>query len=243
VASEIEESFRRRFGIETFVEVFGLTEISVPLMTPYNEPRPKGSCGLLVSDFFDIRLVDELDREVPVGEVGELTIRSKEPWTVSMGYYGMPEKTLEAFRNLWFHTGDGMRRDSKGWYYFVDRLKDTIRRRGENISSYEIEQTILKHEGVLECAAVAVPASFEAGEDEVMIVAVVADGVQRSDVYAWCLEYVPRFALPRYIRLVDQLPKTPSGKLRKVELRELVPDGEDIVEPERQVASGLGTTR
>jgi crotonobetaine/carnitine-CoA ligase len=239
VASEIEEGFKRRFGLETFVEVFGLTEISVPLMTPYNEPRPKGSCGLLVGDWFDIKLVDELDREVPVGEVGELTIRSKEPWTVSSGYYGMPEKTLEAFRNLWFHTGDGMKRDEDGWYYFVDRLKDAIRRRGENISSYEIEQAVLKHERVLECAAVAVPAEFEAGEDEVMILAVIEPGLERPELYEFCVGHLPRFALPRYIRFVDSLPKTPSGKLRKVELREIVPDPEDVVEPERQSSSGL----
>jgi crotonobetaine/carnitine-CoA ligase len=239
VATEIEEGFKRRFGLETFVEVFGLTEISVPLMTPYNEPRPKGSCGLLVADWFDIKLVDELDREVPVGEVGELTIRSKEPWTVSSGYYGMPEKTLEAFRNLWFHTGDGMKRDEDGWYYFVDRLKDAIRRRGENISSYEIEQAVLKHERVLECAAVAVPAEFEAGEDEVMILAVIEPGLERAELYEFCVEHLPRFALPRYIRFVDSLPKTPSGKLRKVELREIVPDPEDVVEPERQSSSGL----
>jgi crotonobetaine/carnitine-CoA ligase len=234
VASEIEQGFHQRFGLEAFVEVFGLTEISVPIMTPYGQRRPKGSCGLLVSDFFEIRLVDEFDREVAVGEMGELTIRSKEPWTVSSGYYGMPEKTLEAFRNLWFHTGDGLRRDADGWYYFVDRLKDTIRRRGENISSYEIEQAVLRYEGVKECAAVAVPASFAAGEDEVMVVAVVADGVTRGDVYAWCIKHLPRFALPRYIRLADQLPKTPSGKLRKVELRAITPGAEDVVEPERQ---------
>jgi carnitine-CoA ligase len=150
----------------------------------------------------------------------------------------MPEKTLEAFRNLWFHTGDGMRRDEDGWYYFVDRLKDAIRRRGENISSYEIEQAVLKHDRVLECAAVAVPASFEAGEDEVMIVAVVESGLDRAELYRFCLAHLPRFALPRYIRFVDSLPKTPSGKLRKVELREIVPDPEDVVEPERQ-SSGL----
>ena len=127
-------------AIEAFVEVFGLTETAMPIMTPYGTPRPTGAAGLQVADWFDIRLVDpETDEEVPVGEVGELIVRSKEPWTSCQGYYAMPDKTVEVFRNLWFHTGDGLRKDAEGWYYFVDRLKDAIRRRGENICSYEVE--------------------------------------------------------------------------------------------------------
>ena len=165
-ASSILEDFKKRFGIEAFVEVFGLTETSAPILSPYGEDRPAGAAGLVADDWFDVRLVDpETDEEVPVGEVGELVVRPKVPWITSLGYYGMPEKTAEAWRNLWFHTGDALRRDEEGWFYFVDRYKDALRRRGENISSYEVEQAILGYKSVVECAVVAVPADRV---DEVM---------------------------------------------------------------------------
>jgi crotonobetaine/carnitine-CoA ligase len=133
----------------------------------------------------------------------------------------MPDRTVEVFRNLWFHTGDGLRRDDDGWFYFVDRLKDAIRRRGENISSYEIEQAVLACPGVTECAAIAVAADVDAGEDEVMLFTVCTDGTSREDVHDWCGERLPAFAMPRYVRLVENLPQTPSGKVRKAELRRL----------------------
>ena len=221
-ASSILDQFRERFGIEAFVEVFGLTETSMPIMTPYGLQRPAGACGQVNAEWFDVRLVDpETDEEVAVGETGELTVRPRKPWTTCMGYYAMPDKTAEAFRNLWFHTGDGLRRDAEGWFYFVDRLKDAIRRRGENISSYEIEQAVLERPGVIECAAIAVAADVDAGEDEVMLFTVCTDGASREDVHDWCVRRLPAFALPRYVRLVDELPKTPSGKVRKAELRRL----------------------
>ena len=138
------------------------------------------------------------------------------------GYYGMPDRTLESFRNLWFHTGDAVRRDADGWYYFVDRLKDAIRRRGENISSYEIEQAVMQHAEIEDCAAVASPAAAEAGEDEVAIFVVAADSSSLTvdDVREWCNDRLPAFALPEIIRVVDSLPYTPSGKVRKAVLRE-----------------------
>ncbi len=221
-ASSILEAFKTRFEVEAFVEVFGLTETSMPILTPYGRDRPAGAAGLLSDEWFDIRLVDpETDEEVPVGEMGELIVRSKVPWTTCLGYYGMPDRTAEAFRNLWFHTGDGLRRDAEGWYYFVDRLKDALRRRGENISSYEVEQAVLEHERVTECAAIGVPADVEAGEDEVLIV-VVADGATRAEIRAWCQRRLPAFAVPRYIVFADGLPTTPSGKIQKNVLRERI---------------------
>jgi crotonobetaine/carnitine-CoA ligase len=222
-ASSILAPFRERFGIEAFVEVFGLTETAMPILTPYGEERPAGAAGLLADEYFDVRLVDpETDEEVATGEVGELVVRPRLPWTSTMGYYGMPERTNEAFRNLWFHTGDGLRRDAEGWFYFVDRLKDAIRRRGENISSYEIEQAVLGHPDVLECAVVAAPASSEAGEDEVAVFVVVAEGSSTGvdEVRAWCERRLPAFARPEYVDVMEALPMTPSGKVRKVELRE-----------------------
>jgi len=220
-ASSILEPFRTRFGIEAFVEVFGLTETSAPIISPYGESRPAGAAGLLASDFFDIRLVDpDTDEEVAVGEVGELVVRPKFPWTCSMGYYGMPEKTAEAWRNLWFHTGDALRRDHEGWYYFVDRYKDALRRRGENISSYEVEQAVLAHPAVVECAVIAVAAEQEAGEDEVMAVIVANGSVDPVDIWEYCKGRIPEFAIPRFIRIVESLPRTPSEKIQKSVLRQ-----------------------
>lgn len=216
--------FRERFGVEAFVEVFGLTETAMPIMSPYGVERPHGAAGLLVSDYFEVRLVDpETDEEVATGELGELTVRPKLPFTTCAGYYAMPDKSMEAFRNLWFHTGDGLRQDTEGWYYFVDRLKDAIRRRGENISSYEVEQAISEHAGVVECAIVAVPADQEAGEDEVMVFVVADPARSIDDVGLWAFadERLPYFAVPRYVSFVDELPKTPSEKVRKAALRDL----------------------
>lgn len=226
--SRIAEEFKARFGIAELVENFGLTEVSMPILTPYGVPRPPGAAGLEVSDWFEVQLVDPAtDLEVPVGQVGELVVRPKVPWTICSGYYNMPEKSFEAMRNGWFHTGDGLRQDEDGWYYFVDRLKDAIRRRGENISSYEVEQAVLGHPAVAECAVVAVPADGIGAEDEVMVVIVPADGasVTPEELWAYFDQRIPAFAVPRFIKLVDQLPTTPSGKLQKAPLREAGREG------------------
>ncbi len=220
-AHSILDEFKERFGVEAFVEVFGLTETSMPILSPYGEDRPAGAAGLAAADWFEVRLVDpETDEEVPVGELGELAIRPKVPWTCSTGYYAMPDKTAEAWRNLWFHTGDGLRRDAQGWYYFVDRLKDALRRRGENISSYEVEQALLGHPDIAECAVVAVQAGIEAGEDEVMAWIVASAPLDLGELWAWAETRLPAFAVPRFIEIVDDLPKTPSERVRKIMLRE-----------------------
>jgi crotonobetaine/carnitine-CoA ligase len=219
-ASSILHGFMERFGIEAMVDAFGLTETAAPILSPYGEIRPPGAAGLVASDYFEIRLVDpNTDREVPIGQIGELTIRYKQPWTCSLGYYGMPEKTVEAWRNLWFHTGDALKRDEAGWYYFVDRYKDALRRRGENISSYEVEQAILSFPAVIECTVLGVPADQEAGEDEVLAVVVVSEAVSPAELWSWCEGRVPAFAIPRFIRFVDAIPRTPSEKVLKSELR------------------------
>ena len=221
-ASGILDGFRQRFGVEAFVEVFGLTETCMPILSPYGEDRPAGAAGLANSDWFDVRLVDpDTDEEVATGELGELVVRARHPWTQSVGYYDMAAETQEAWRNLWWHTGDGLRRDAEGWYYFVDRLKDAIRRRGENISSYEVEQALLAHPDIAEVAVVAVPADQEAGEDEVLAVIVPEPGTDlaASDVWTFADRRLPYFAVPRYLRFVAELPRTPSEKVRKVELR------------------------
>jgi carnitine-CoA ligase len=146
-------------------------------------------------------------------------VRGKHPWILSSGYYAAPEKTVEAWRNLWFHTGDALRQDKDGWYYFVDRYKDALRRRGENISSYEVEQAILAHPDVLEVAVIAVPAPIEAGEDEVMACIVVRRDIDPGAIWEFCASRVPAFARPRFLRAMAALPKTPSEKVQKAELR------------------------
>lgn len=225
-AWSILDGFAKRFGVEAFVEVFGLTETSLPIMTPYGQSRPEGSAGLLVDRYFDVDLVDpETDEPVPPGAVGELVVRPRLPWIVTQGYFGMPDRTAEACRNLWFHTGDGLRRDEDGWYYFVDRLSDSLRRRGENISSYEVEQALLGHPGVAEAAVVAVPSDVEAGEDEVLAVVVASGDVSAEDLWAWAQRRLPGFAVPRYLRFLDELPKTPSSKIQKASLRAAGVDG------------------
>ena len=220
-ASTVGEQFKARYGIEAFVDAFGLTETCAPIMSPYGVERPPGAAGLANTEWFDIRLVDpETDREVAVGEVGELVVRPVHPWTCSNGYYNMPEKTVEAWRNLWFHTGDALKRDEEGWYYFIDRYKDALRRRGENISSYEVEQAILGHPAIVEAAVLGVPADQEAGEDEVLAVVVAAESIDPAEILRWCEGRVPAFAIPRYLRVVQELPKTPSEKVRKSALRD-----------------------
>ncbi len=224
-AATLVAPLKERYGIEAFVEVFGLTETSAPIISPYGEERPAGAAGLAADEWVDVKLVDpETDEEVAVGEIGELVVRPKVPFICSMGYFNMPDKTVEAWRNLWFHTGDALRRDEDGWFYFVDRFKDALRRRGENISSYEIETSILAHPAVLECAVIAVPASSEAGEDEVMAYVITGgDTAAPSPQELWehCDGRIPSFAVPRYLRFVEELPKTPSQRVQKAKLRAL----------------------
>jgi crotonobetaine/carnitine-CoA ligase len=220
-ASSIVDEFRTRFGIEAFVEIFGTTETGAPIITPYGRPRPAGAAGLLADKWYDVALVDpETDVEVTVGQVGEFVVRPRHPWICSLGYYNMPEKNAEQRRNLWYHSGDALRRDADGWYYFVDRLKDAIRRRGENISSYEVEQVVLSHPAVTECAVIGVAADEEAGEEEVMAVVVTNAPVRPEELWDWCTGRVPAFAIPRFVRFVDALPRTPSEKLQRNVLRD-----------------------
>jgi carnitine-CoA ligase len=218
--ASIAEPFRARFGLEAIVEVYGQTETSMNLMCPYGGARPPGAVGLVVDEFFEVRVADPVtDEELPVGVAGELQVRSKEPWIMNSGYWGMPEATAAARRNLWFHTGDALKRDADGWFYFTDRLKDTIRRRGENISSFEVEQVIAANPGVLECAVYAVDSEVEGGEDEVMAAVVLAPGTAYDDLVTWSSGRMPALFVPRYWRTMPALPKGPSERVQKDQLR------------------------
>jgi crotonobetaine/carnitine-CoA ligase len=223
LSPELGKQFTARFGVEDFVDGFGQTEISNVFMTPQGAARPPGASGVLVEQFFEIRLADpDTGEDVPEGEVGELLVRHKRPGIISAGYVGMPEKTLEAWRDLWFHTGDGLRRDANGWYYFVDRVKDALRRRGENISSFEVESGVRSHPAVADCAVIGVRADHDAGEDEVMACVVLNEDavLAPGELIAWCDQSLPSFMVPRYIEFLPALPRTATEKVRKKELRD-----------------------
>jgi crotonobetaine/carnitine-CoA ligase len=181
----------------------------------YDRPRSSGR----VAENVELRIVDENDVEVPRGTPGEVVLRTRQPWTMFSGYYGKPEATLAAFRNLWFHTGDRAYLDQDGYLFFVDRVKDAIRRRGENISAYEIETVLQGHEAILEAAAVPVPA--ELGEDDVAVFIVRSSpALSEREVIDYAVRSMAYFMVPRYVKFVDELPKTPSQKVAKPALRE-----------------------
>jgi crotonobetaine/carnitine-CoA ligase len=206
-----------RFGFD-HVTGFNMTEVSTPLISDLNARVP-GTCGRPRSGS-TCRVVDANDLEVPLGTPGELIVRTDLPWTLNAGYDGMPEATATAWRNGWFHTGDVFRQDEAGNFYFVDRLKDTIRRRGENISSMEVEAAVRGHPAVEEVVAVGVPGD---GAEEEVLVAVVAKAGQSLDPRELTEYLVPRlayFMVPRYIRVVAAVPKTDTNKQRKVEFRD-----------------------
>lgn len=210
------QQLHERFGFDVYA-TFNMTEISIPLVSQAN-PNAIGSCGR-PRPGVEVRVVDEWDCEVPVGEIGELIIRTDQPWAMNHGYYKEPEATAKAWRNGWFHTGDAFRCDEAGNYYFVDRLKDTIRRRGENISSFEVEAEIIAHPAVREVAAVAVPS--EISESEVMVVVSLVPGasLEPAELIEFLRPRLPYFMIPRFVRVMENLPKTPTQKIEKHLLR------------------------
>ena len=222
IAPEWGEAFQQRFNTK-LLEVYGMTEVNIPTYMPYDEGLRDHSCGKVLDEWFEMAIVDpDTDEELPPDTVGEMVVRPKEPWAFMAGYHAMPEKTVEAWRNFWFHTGDAGRRDAEGYFYFVDRMKDCIRRRGENISSYEIEQVLNDHPAIAESAAVAVKSSIAGGEDEVKACVLLRPGVQLQpeQLLDYCQERMPYFAVPRYVEFISDMPKTPTEKLRKHILRE-----------------------
>ncbi len=211
------QDFAKRFGATVWT-LFNMTEINVPIVS---EPNPTviGTCGRQRPGN-ELRIVDEHDREMPTGSVGELIIRSEAPWALNSGSYKNPEATVTAWRNGWFHTGDAFRRDADGNFFFVDRMKDAIRRRGENISSFEVEAEILAHPKIRECAVVAVP--NEMSEDDVLAIIAPAPGerIEPMELFEFLQPRLAHFMLPRYIRIMSDLPRTPTQKVEKYVLRQ-----------------------
>jgi carnitine-CoA ligase len=217
VPAAAAEAFHARTGV-TLLEGYGSTETNFAIAcTP--DTASRGVMGW-VQPGFHARVVDEHDVELQPGEPGELVLRADEPFGFASGYFGKPGQTVEAWRNLWFHTGDRVVRDADGAFRFVDRIKDAIRRRGENISSFEVEQVLLSHPAVAGAAVYAVQS--ELAEDDVMAALVLRDGarVAPHELAQYCEPRLPYFAIPRYIELMDDLPRTENGKVQKYRLRE-----------------------
>ncbi|HET9528957.1 MAG TPA: AMP-binding protein [Blastocatellia bacterium] len=211
------EGFEKRFGLRVIYETFGMTECLIVPPRLY-EPRRPGCCGKPVEDY-EVRIVDDDDLSLGPRETGEIVMRPREPYTMMSGYYKMAEATLEAFRNLWFHTGDLGYFDEDGFLYYVGRKKDAIRRRGENISAFEIETAVNQHPAVLESAAIAVPS--ELGEDDVKIVVVLKPEAELrpEELIRFCEPRMAYFMIPRYVEFKESLPKNPSQRIEKYKLR------------------------
>ena len=211
---------------------YGSTEVGIPISAPNHivgrKANPPGACGM-VGPHVEVAIMNEDGEMLSPGRTGEIVVRPKIPWAIFMEYYGMPEVTANAFRGLWFHTGDAGYFDEQGYLFFVDRLKDAIRRKGENISSYEVEQILLKHPDIRQVAVV--PARAEFGDEEVMAVVVPHPDRHLSpdSIVSHAKENMPHFWVPRYIRFTDALPATATGRIEKFRLREqgVTPDTYD----------------
>jgi crotonobetaine/carnitine-CoA ligase len=217
---ELIETWKKRFGVRSAGNsVFGLTEASFVTSNPAGLAAPLGASGRRNEDF-DVRIVDDHDNEVPEGESGEIIVRPRKPHVMFEGYWRRPAETMAVLRNLWFHTGDIGRFDDDGWFWFVDRKKDYLRRRGENISSFELERTFRTHPDIADVAVHAVPSAVT--EDDVKVTAVLRDAAELTEeqLCRWSLDQLPYFAVPRYIEFRTELPRNATGKVLKHQLRD-----------------------
>jgi crotonobetaine/carnitine-CoA ligase len=218
--AHMQEAFEKRYGIRVTAEIFGQTESIVVSISPVGEKRKPGTAGR-PSPYFDVRIVDDDDQELPVGEVGEIVVRPKRPNGMFSGYWRKPEATVEVSRNLWHHTGDFGRLDDEGYLSFVDRKRDAVRRRGENVSSFEVEQALMAHPGIAAVAVHAVPSALT--EDDIKACIVPAEGaaLEPAELFGFFKEQLPYFAIPRYVQLVTELPVNVMGRMQKFKLREI----------------------
>ena len=217
---EIMKVWKERFGVEhTRQGGFGLSECSIITSLPGDDPGKPNSSGKR-NECFDVRIVDDDDVELPPGVPGEIIVRPLKPHVMFEGYWRRPEDTLRLMRNMWFHTGDIGMFDEDGYFYFVDRKKDYLRRRGENISSFEMETTFRSHPAIQDVAVHAVKS--EVGEDEVKVTAVLHPGASltEEELCRWSIDQVPYFAVPRFIEFRTEVPRSPVGRILKYELRD-----------------------
>ena len=217
---EIDQTLRQRFGVDTFSGAYGVTEASLVSWQPPGVENRPNAAGVINDEFFDVRIFDDDDNEESRGTDGEIVLRPKRPHTMFEGYWGRPDATVETSRNWWYHTGDIGRIDDDGYLFFVDRKADYLRRRGENISSFEVERIVVQHPALADVAVHAVPS--ELTEDDLKLTATVREGesVTEEALFRWCIDELPYFALPRYIELRAELPRSPVGRVLKRELRE-----------------------
>jgi crotonobetaine/carnitine-CoA ligase len=218
LSPDVYREVSERFGVQV-TSLYAMTEtFAVTMFTP-DDPVSKGSSAGKPRGLSELLIVSDEDDPLPIGEVGEICVRPCEPGIVMSGYYKMPEATVRDTRNLWLHTGDRGRVDEDGYLYFVDRKKEAIRRRGENISAYEVEMLIARHPSVLEVAAV--PVTSELSEDEVMVFVVCRDGcsVSAEDLVRFANQNMAHFMVPRFVHFIDTLPKTASEKIEKYKLK------------------------
>lgn len=217
---EVDDIMKQRFGLTTFSGAYGVTEASLISWQPpggYNKPN---AAGVINDEYFDVRIFDDDDNELPRGSRGEIVIRPKRPEVMFAGYWGRPEVTVESSRNWWYHTGDVGIIDDDDFLFFVDRKADYLRRRGENIASFEVESIIMGHGQIADVAVHAVPSPLT--EDDLKITATLVDGssVTEEELFLWCVDQLPYFALPRYIEFREELPRSPVGRVLKRELRD-----------------------
>jgi crotonobetaine/carnitine-CoA ligase len=235
--ARLVEPFRDRFGVQ-LLDGYGSTETNSVIGSTPDQWHP-GYMGQ-VRPGFDIRVVDADGVPVPTGVPGELLIRSDQPHAMATGYHAMPEATTKAWQDLWFHSGDRVVLEQDGWVRFVDRIKDVIRRRGENISSVEVEQVLRQHPSIQDAAVYAVDS--ELGEDEVMAAVILREPVRFGELCEFCIPRLASFAIPRFLRVVDQLPQTENGKVRKQVLkaagREAAQWDREVAFPRRTAAAG-----
>lgn len=218
-STELQQQFMDRFGVECHAEAFGQTECVPITYSRPDGPRNRASAGRPAAHL-DVRLVDDNDYEVPVGEIGEIVARPRTPSAMYVGYWNKPADTVKAWRNLWHHTGDYGRADAGGFISFVDRKKDALRRRGENISSMELEVAILRHPNIAEAAVHAVPSGLLEDDVKACVVLTPDAEVQPAELFTFFQQNLPYYAVPRYVDILPELPKNAVARVMKNVLRE-----------------------
>ena len=217
---EVDSIMKGRFGLTTFSGAYGVTEASLISWQPPGGHNKPNAAGVINDEYFDVRIFDDDDNELPRGSRGEIVIRPKRPDVMFAGYWGRPDVTVESSRNWWYHTGDVGIIDDDDFLFFVDRKADYLRRRGENIASFEVESIIMGHGQIADVAVHAVPSPLT--EDDLKITATLVEGstLTEEELFLWCVEQLPYFALPRYIEFRTELPRSPVGRVLKRELRD-----------------------
>lgn len=223
VRASMDETFKTEFRIPHRIGGYGMTEIPGVTCNPFEGPQKLGSMGPIgrhpdpARPWAQCRVVDDEGRDLPDGEAGELWVKTP---IIMQGYFRDPEQTANTFHDGWFKTGDLVKRDSDGYFFFISRKRDIIRRRGENIAAAELDRVVGEHPAVAEAGTIAVPS--ELGEDEIFVVCALKTGAQvtAQEIADWCKARLAPQKVPRFVAFVDELPHTPTHKIAKAQLRE-----------------------